>query len=228
MEKKILDVTCGARTMWFNKHHPAAVYCDKRREEYHHLWKNAGNCSLNIDPDVLCDFTDLPFPDNSFQLVVFDPPHLTGAKETAWLVKKYGKLDDTWPHMLHDGFLECMRVLKPDGVLIFKWSEYDIPAAEVWKAIGQKPLFGHKSGKKSRTFWACFMKLEEAAQEWISVKDRLPEEKVNCIVYYRHAYCDNDDYWAIGMCFYDGEKFQMDSLYKVTHWQYLPRPPKGE
>ena len=64
--------------------------------------------------------------------------------------------------------------------------------------------------------------------KWISVKDRLPEEKVNCIVYYKHAYCDNDDYWAIGICFYDGEKFQMDLLYKVTHWQYLPQPPKGE
>ena len=65
-------------------------------------------------------------------------------------------------------------------------------------------------------------------QEWISVNDRLPEEKVNCIVYYKHAYCDNDDYWAIGICFYDGEKFQMDLSYKVTHWQYLPNPPKGE
>lgn len=89
MEKKILDVTCGARSIWFNKHHPAAVYCDKRREQYHHLWKNAGNCTLDINPDVVCDFTDLPFPNNSFPLVVFDPPHLTGAKETAWLVKKY-------------------------------------------------------------------------------------------------------------------------------------------
>lgn len=161
MEKKILDVTCGARSMWFNKHHPAAVYCDKRREQYHHLWKSSENCTLDINPDVVCDFTDLPFPDNSFPLVVFDPPHLTGAKETAWLVKKYGKLDENWPQMIHDGFQECMRVLKPDGVLIFKWSEYDIPAAEVWKAIGQKPLFGHHSGKQSRTFWACFMKLEE-------------------------------------------------------------------
>ena len=64
-------------------------------------------------------------------------------------------------------------------------------------------------------------------QEWISVDDELPEEKVNCIVYYKHAYCDNDDYWAIGICFYDGEEFQMDLLYKVTHWQYLPQPPKG-
>lgn len=161
MDKKILDVTCGARTIWFNKNHPAAIYCDKRREEYHNLWDNAGNCSLKIDPDVLCDFTALPFPENSFSLVVFDPPHLTGAKDTAWLVKKYGKLDDNWPKMLHDGFQECMRVLKPDGVLIFKWSEYDIPADKVWKAIGEKPLFGHHSGKQSRTFWGCFMKLPE-------------------------------------------------------------------
>lgn len=58
MDKKILDVTCGARTIWFDKHHPAAVYCDQRREEYRYLWKNARNCSLNIDPDVLCDFTE--------------------------------------------------------------------------------------------------------------------------------------------------------------------------
>lgn len=65
-------------------------------------------------------------------------------------------------------------------------------------------------------------------QEWISVDDRLPEEKVDCIVHYKHAYCDNDDYWAIGICFYDGEKFQIDLSYKVTHWQYLPQPPKGE
>ena len=64
-------------------------------------------------------------------------------------------------------------------------------------------------------------------QEWISVDDRLPEEKVNCIVHYKHAYCNNDGYWAIGFCFYDGEKFQFDQAYKVTHWMPLPNPPKG-
>lgn len=159
-EKKILDVTCGSRTMWFNKNNPAALYCDKRIEDMEVAFGKARTSihQLHVHPDVVCDFTNLPFPDDSFPLVVFDPPHLTGAKETAWLVKKYGKLDDQWPEMLHDGFKECMRVLKPDGVLIFKWSEYDIPAEKVWKAIGQKPLFGHHSGKKSRTFWACYMK----------------------------------------------------------------------
>ena len=63
-------------------------------------------------------------------------------------------------------------------------------------------------------------------QEWISVKEHLPQEKVNCIVHYKHAYCDNDDYSAIGFCFYDGEKFQFDPAHKVTHWMPLPPAPE--
>lgn len=70
--------------------------------------------------------------------------YLIHAKETALLVKKYGKLDDSWPAMLHDGFAEGMRVLAPNGTLVFKWSKHDIPADKVWKAIGRKPLFGSR------------------------------------------------------------------------------------
>ena len=32
--KKILDVTCGMRGIWFNKNHPDVIYCDRRKEEY--------------------------------------------------------------------------------------------------------------------------------------------------------------------------------------------------
>lgn len=160
MDKKILDMTCGLRTIWFNKNHPAAVYCDKRQESFELFFGRAktNKRTLKVSPDIQCDFTDLPFDDGTFSLVIFDPPHLIRAKETAWLVKKYGKLDEGWPEMIRDGFSEGMRVLKNDGVLIFKWSEYDIPAEKVWSAIGKKPLFGHHSGKKSTTFWGCFMK----------------------------------------------------------------------
>lgn len=165
MTKKILDVTCGSRTIWFNKNHPAAIYCDVRDEECTGVWKST-NRDLErtciVHPDVLCDFTDIPFPDNSFALVVFDPPHLRRVGENAWMRKKYWQLGENWREMLHDGFRECMRVLKPDGVLIFKWAETQIPAADVWAAIGERPLFGHHSGKKSQTFWGCFMKLEDA------------------------------------------------------------------
>lgn len=163
-EKKILDSTCGSRSIWFNKYHPATIYMDKRQEHESRIWKSGDGLSerfLTVDPDVVADFTDMPFEDNSFYLVVFDPPHLRTVSDTAWLCRKYGKLNDNWPKMLHDGFAECMRVLKPNGVLIFKWSEFEIPAAKVWKAIGRKPLFGHHSGKNSKTFWGCFMKGEE-------------------------------------------------------------------
>lgn len=158
--KKILDVTCGARSIWFDKHHPAAIYCDKRQEEHHIQTPHGGTKNIVVSPDVVCDFTALPFADNQFALVVWDPPHLTQLGNGLYRAL-YGRLEGDWPQMLHDGFRECMRVLKPDGVLVFKWSEFDIPAAEVWRAIGQKPLFGHHSGKKANTFWACFMKLEE-------------------------------------------------------------------
>lgn len=163
--KKILDVTCGSRSIWFNKSHPAALYCDVREEDNLQIWKSEDGQSeqrLSVKPDIICDFTSLPFPDDSFSLVVFDPPHLTNISAKAWLAKKYGKMGENWREMLHDGFCECMRVLKPDGVLIFKWSEIEIPSEQVWKAIGQKPLFGHHSGKKSNTFWGCFMKLGDA------------------------------------------------------------------
>ena len=111
MEKKILDVTCGGRSIWFDKHHPAALYCDKRDEEFVSVTPRATR-TCAVHPDVLCDFTDLPFEDNSFPLVVWDPPHLTSCGD-GWIQAKYGKLDENWPRMLHDGFRECMRVLKP-------------------------------------------------------------------------------------------------------------------
>lgn len=161
MEKKILDVTCGARGIWFDKHHPAAIYCDKRTEHFDGVFGTTPKKrNINIDPDVVCDFTDLPFDDNTFSLVVFDPPHVQGLKETSWIAKEYGVLSHDWREILKGGYKECMRVLKPDGVLIFKWSEVQIPASEVWKAIGERPLFGHHSGKKMNTFWAAFMKIE--------------------------------------------------------------------
>lgn len=164
MEKLILDATCGSRSIWFNKEHPAAVYCDIREENATEIWKSTKNDSvrtLTVKPDILADFTDLPFDDESFYLVVFDPPHLQKVGENAWLRKKYGKLDENWRELIRDGFAECMRVLKPYGTLVFKWGERDIPTREIIKACGQEPLFGHKSGKKMQTHWLCFMKIPE-------------------------------------------------------------------
>lgn len=53
------------------------------------------------------------------------------------------------------GFDECMRVLKPNGTLIFKWNEEQIKLSEVLKCFSQKPLLGNK---RSKTHWLVFMK----------------------------------------------------------------------
>ena len=94
--------------------------------------------------------------------------------------------------------------------------------------ILRKPIFPHELVDPIEAVADYLLDSGVTVQEWISVDDRLPEEKADCIVYYQHAYCDNDGYWAIGMCFYDGVKFQLNPAYKVTHWMPLPNPPKGE
>ena len=95
MDTKILDVTCGSRTMWFNKNHPAAIYTDKRAEELKDVWKSGNGQSERhcvIAPDVRCDFTDLPFEDNSFALVVFDPPTFAKSERMHGLQKSMAGL----------------------------------------------------------------------------------------------------------------------------------------
>ena len=154
-EKKILDACCGSRMFWFNKENPDVVFCDNRQVPLHEFYKNR---YIEINPDIICDFTALPFPDKNFKLVVFDPPHLKQAGNKSWMVLKYGKLDDNWPQMIHDGFAECMRVLDDYGVLIFKWSEVEIPLKDVLKAIDAEPLFGNRRGKHNNTHWMAFMK----------------------------------------------------------------------
>lgn len=170
-DKMILDVTCGDRTIWFQKNEPHTIYCDKRIEE----WEGEFGTVLNkqgkkkrrhlvINPDVQCDFTDLPFPNEAFRLVVFDPPHIENLSENAWMRKEYGSLDGEWKQMIRKGFEECMRVLCEGGVLIFKWSDISISTREILNVIGQEPLFGHRSGKKMNTHWMCFMKFEDDGQ----------------------------------------------------------------
>ena len=140
--------------MWFDKQNQRALFGDVRSES-HTLCDGR---ALEIKPDLVMDFTALPFDDETFRLVVFDPPHLIYAGEKSWLRKKYGRLNAQWRESLKKGFAECFRVLKPEGILIFKWNESQIKIKEVLALTDQKPLFGHPSGRKGLTHWYTFMK----------------------------------------------------------------------
>jgi SAM-dependent methyltransferase len=154
--KYILDACCGSRMFWFDKSNPHVLFADIRTES-HTLCDGRG---LEIKPDVEVDFREMPFPDSSFKMVVFDPPHLNSLGENSWMALKYGRLFASWEDDLRAGFSECWRVLEPFGTLIFKWNENDIPVSKVLSLFGQTPLIGHKSGKLSNTHWLSFMKFE--------------------------------------------------------------------
>jgi len=158
--KPILDATCGGRMMWFNKHNPACLYVDKRVVE---PMKCCDGRNFQVAPDVVADFIHLPFKDDTFWNVVFDPPHLIHAGETSYMGIKYGILPEEWQQQIHDGFWECMRVLKTNGTLIFKWSEVQIKTPEVIRAIGCEPLYGHISGQRMNTHWIDVHEISEAA-----------------------------------------------------------------
>jgi SAM-dependent methyltransferase len=150
---KILDACCGSRMFWFDRQNENVLYMDNRQLSD----TLCDGRALEVNPDMIADFRDMPFENNSFYLVVFDPPHLIKVGDNSWLAKKYGKLGTDWKEDIKQGFDECMRVLKPNGTLIFKWNEEQIKLSEIIKAIGQQPLFGNK---RSKTHWLVFMKYE--------------------------------------------------------------------
>ena len=74
-------------------------------------------------------------------------------------------------------------------------------------------------------------------QEWISVKDKLPPYNRDVLVYrpnmamkilvdaYDGYYGEDDEEWHEGWALY-GEDTNGNPV--ITHWAYLPQPPKGE
>ena len=74
-------------------------------------------------------------------------------------------------------------------------------------------------------------------QEWIPVKDRLPQYNNDVLVYrpnmamkilvdnYAGYYGEDDDEWHEGWAKY-GKDIHGKPI--ITHWAYLPQPPKGE
>jgi SAM-dependent methyltransferase len=145
---------------YFDKDDARVLFIDKREETHELRDKSSagGFRKLEIRPDLIADFTALPFRDETFALVVFDPPHLKNNGSTGWLAKKYGKLPDDWRTELRKGFAECFRVLRPEGTLIFKWNENDIALNEILALTEHKPLLGNKYGKNFNSHWVVFFK----------------------------------------------------------------------
>ena len=65
-------------------------------------------------------------------------------------------------------------------------------------------------------------------QEWISVKDRLPEPWKQVLIYSRYDFCEVALYIGIPGKWRVTWNHEMLDADSVTHWMPLPQPPKGE
>ena len=157
---------------WWDKQHPLAVYMDNR-EAPNGSRKSRPN--WRVAPDVIGDFRAMPFPDESFYLVLFDPPHtVRDEKITGNLVIQYGVLSsETEQDDLRRGFEECWRVLAPGGTLVFKWAG---PIGRVKPHFPAMPIVGTRSlgtavKRGLGTRWFVFYKPLDA--ELVTVLDSI-------------------------------------------------------
>lgn len=169
--EEILDATCGGRSIWHpeNKDRDDTLYIDRReddnplrREEFGYKPRN-----YSIEPDEVEDYRDLPYDDESFNLIVFDPPHIVrndGMKTLSGVSdRKWGNLHaETWQEDLRTGFKELFRVLSPGGTLVLKFADVSADFDEVLSLTPHDPLFGTSvnNGKNVETRWFVFYKEE--------------------------------------------------------------------
>jgi len=121
--------------MYTNKYSENIVYLDRQKELY-------------IKPTIYADSQQLPFKDKSFDIILFDPPHqwasgkkipFYGAPYIKRILRTMGIKGRTYYGVeqyqnkrqliryIYQSQKEFKRVLKDDGVLLFKWCEVEIP-----------------------------------------------------------------------------------------------------
>lgn len=153
MEKQILDPACGGRMFYFDKHDQRVLFCDRRTFS----GKLCDGRTFTVEPDEVIDFRNMPFKDESFQLVIFDPPHLRRVGDKSWMKAKYGQLPtDGWEQYIKEGFDECWRVLAPGGTLVFKWNEQQIKIGMIKDCFPVNPVMGTRT--KTDTIFIVFFK----------------------------------------------------------------------
>lgn len=161
---KILDATCGQRGIWYQKNHPYVTFMDKREGIFNSKTLNQSfknSRIIKIKPDVVSDWKNTPFNDEEFDMIIFDPPFIIrkdGNTPNTFVVTYSYLPKNRWEQELKLGIIEFFRILKKDGIFIFKWDEVDIKLKRVLKLFPYPPLFGSRVGQKNNMHWIVFIK----------------------------------------------------------------------
>ena len=169
-EAIILDATAGNRTMWDKKEDPRILFIDVESD-------------LSVKPDLIIDCTSTGFPNNSFNIIFFDPPHSYGRtkntgvhqtpnydiqKQRGWHTGAYYGFDKFSTKralivFMHKAQKEFYRIIKPNGVLWFKWSEIHstldavLPLFDKWELIMKFEVAYQRRVKGNTTWWVMMM-----------------------------------------------------------------------
>lgn len=124
LDGMVLDPTYG-KGNWWTIYRPPRLAC----------------CDIHGDGVMKVDFTDMPFEDNTFDAVAFDPPYVSvGGRSTSTIQgmhAAYGLTNaPTSPggvqSLIEDGMKECVRVLRPGGYLLVKCQDY-VSSGKLWE-----------------------------------------------------------------------------------------------
>ena len=103
--------------------------------------------------------------------------------------------------------------------------------------ILRKPIFPHELVDPIEAVADYLLDSGVTVQEWVSVDDKYPPYNRDVLVYrpnmamkiivdtYDGYYGDDDDEWYEGWALYGKDTHGNPA---ITHWSYLPQPPKGE
>ncbi len=160
---RILDATTGGKHIWHDewKDSENVLFADRRQLEgldHQEGW--------SCNPDVLLDARALPFKTETFDHIVFDPPHRVtdgGMQALSGVIeKKYGALRaETWQADLRAIFDELWRVLARAGTLTFKWADVHKSHSDVMNVLNRDPMYGVTTEKKRAvTKWWVFHKTD--------------------------------------------------------------------
>ena len=154
----VLDATAGNRMMWPNKNPPNIIFMDKEID-------------LRIPPDIICVWEYLPFRDEVFFNVIFDPPHMRLGRTSRYRDPKGVTSHGTWwgfvknkPDLIRSTMKAQKEFSRVSTRLSFKWNETHYKLYEIlkcfmdWVLVDKREYVSNKKHGKSKTWWLRFIK----------------------------------------------------------------------